>query len=165
MRGLGNYSNMSAYLVGVALTEALETDLGKFIEKRIFEPLGIKKFEYGRCPEGYFYGASDTKLTVNELSRLGLLLYHKGVFNGTRILSESYVNEATSIQQMNREGGYGYFIWKYLDGFSINGKFGQKCYVLPKRNLIVSFLSHIEEDTLPLRNSMERNCLEISLNE
>ena len=160
-----NYSNMSAYLVGVALTEALETDLGKFIEKRIFEPLGIKKYEYGRCPEGYFYGASDTKLTVNELSRLGLLLYHKGVFNGTRILSESYVNEATSIQQMNREGGYGYFIWKYLDGFSINGKLGQKCYILPKRKLMISFLSHIEEDTLPLRNSMERNCLEISLNE
>jgi len=157
-----NYSNMSAYLVGVALTEALETDLGKFIEKRIFEPLGIKKFEYGRCPEGYFYGASDTKLTVNELSRLGLLLYHKGVFNGTRILSESYVNEATSIQQMNREGGYGYFIWKYLDGFSINGKLGQKCYILPKRKLMISFLSHIEEDTLPLRNSMERNCLGIS---
>ena len=157
-----NYNNISAYLVGVALTGALGTDLGLFIEKRIFDPLGIKRFEYTRCPEGYFYGASGMKLTVNDLSKLGLLLYSKGVFEGERILSERYVNEATSIQQMNREGGYGYFIWKYLDGFSINGKLGQKCYVLPARKLIVSFLSHIEEDTLPLRNSMERNCLGIS---
>ena len=156
-----NYNNISAYLVGVALTGALGTDLGLFIEKRIFDPLGIKRFEYTRCPEGYFYGASGMKLTVNDLSKLGLLLYNKGVFEGERILSERYVNEATSIQQMNREGGYGYFIWKYLDGFSINGKWGQKCYVLPARKLIVSFLSHIEDDTHPLRESMERNCLGI----
>ena len=157
-----NYSNISAYLVGVALSEALETDLGLFIEKRIFDPLGIKRFEYMRCPDGYFYGASGAKLTVNDLSKLGLLLYNKGIFDGERILSEKYVKEATSIQQMNREGGYGYFIWKYLDGFSINGKWGQKCYVLPERKLIVSFLSHIEDDTSPLRKSMEMNCLEIS---
>ena len=154
-----NYSNIDAYLVGVALTEALGIDIGIFIEKRVFEPLGITRYQYARCPEGYYYGASGTKLTVNELSRLGLLLYNQGVFEGKRILSAKYVNAATSIQQINREGGYGYFIWKYLDGFSINGKWGQKCYVLPNRKLIISFLSHIEEDTLMLRNSMERNIL------
>lgn len=157
-----NYNNINAYLVGVALTEALGTDLGEFIEKRIFRPLGITKFEYDRCPEGYFYGASGTKLTVNELSRLGLLLYNKGIFDGKRVLSERYIDEATSIQQMNREGGYGYFIWKYRDGFSINGKWGQKCYVFPNDKLIVSFLSHMEEkeNTNKLKSSMERYILE-----
>ena len=108
-----NYNNINAYLVGVALTEALGTDLREFIEERIFKPLGITNFEYDRCPEGYFYGASGIKLTVNELSRLGLLLYNKGIFDGKRILSEAYIDEATSIQQMNREGGYGYFLWKF----------------------------------------------------
>ena len=156
-----NYNNISAYLVGVALTQALGNDLGAFIENRIFEPLGITDFEYDRCPEGYFYGASGTKLTVNELSRLGLLLYNGGLFDSHRILSERYIFEATSIQQMNREGGYGYFFWKYHDGFSINGKWGQKCYILPKRRLMVSFLSHMEENTNLLRNSMEKNILGI----
>ena len=156
-----NYNNISAYLVGVALTQALETDLGAFLENRIFAPLGITDFEYDRCPEGYFYGASGTKLTVNELSRLGRLLYNGGVFESHRILSEKYILEATSIQQMNREGGYGYFFWKYLDGFSINGKLGQKCYILPKRRLMISFLSHMEENTNLLRNSMEKNILGI----
>ena len=32
-----NYNNINAYLVGVALTQALDTDLGGFIEKRIFD--------------------------------------------------------------------------------------------------------------------------------
>lgn len=152
-----NYSNISAYLVGVALTESLKTDLGTFIEERIFSPLGIEKYEYSRSPEGYFYGASGMKLTVNGLSRIGLLLYQKGSFNGQRILSEEYVNAATSIQQMNREGGYGYFIWKYRDGFSINGKLKQKCYVLPDQDLVITYLSHIEDDSHVLLESMERN--------
>ena len=154
-----NYNNINAYLVGVALSEALGTDLGTFIEKRIFAPLGITHFEYARCPEGYYYGASGTKLTVNELSKLGLLLYNNGVYEGQRILSEKYTDEATSIQQMNREGGYGYFLWKYIDGFSINGKWGQKCYVLPKRKLMISFLSHMEENSEMLKDSMEKYIL------
>ncbi len=157
-----NYNNINAYLVGVALTEAFGTDLGRFIEERIFKPLGITHFEYDRCPEGYFYGASGTKLTVNELSKLGLLLYNNGVYEGQRILSEKYIDEATSIQQMNREGGYGYFLWKYLDGFSINGKWGQKCYVLPQRKLMISFLSHMEENSKMLKDSMEKHILGIS---
>ena len=154
-----NYSNISAYLVGVALSESLKTDLGAFIEERIFNPLGIEKYEYSRSPEGYFYGASGMKLTVNGLSRIGLLLYQKGTVNGQRILSEEYVNAATSIQQMNREGGYGYFIWKYRDGFSINGKLKQKCYVLPKQDLVITYLSHIEDDSHALLESMEKNIL------
>ena len=156
-----NYSNINAYLTGVALTEALGTDLGKFIEDRIFAPLGIDRYKYIRCPEGYFYGASGMELTVNSLSRIGLLLYQKGVYNGRRILSEDYVNAATSVQQMCREGGYGYFIWKYRDGFSINGKLKQKCYVLPNQGLIVTYLSHIEDDSHDLVESMEKNILGI----
>ncbi|MCR5716590.1 MAG: beta-lactamase family protein [Lachnospiraceae bacterium] len=154
-----NYSSLSSYLVGVALTEALGTDLGPFIEKRIFKPLGIDRFEYDRCPEGYFYGSSGTKLTVNELSKLGLLFYNRGVFAGERILSEDYIDEATSIQQMNREGGYGYFLWKYRDGFSINGMRGQKCFVLPSQKLVISFLSFIEEGSGELVKSMEKHII------
>ena len=156
-----NYSNISAYLVGVALSNAIGEDLGMFIENNIFKPLHITKYEYERCPEGYFYGASSMKLTVHELSQIGLLLYNKGIYEGNRILSEHYVQKATSVQQMNREGGYGYFIWKYRDGFSINGKWKQKCYILPQKNMVITYLAHIEDDTNDLKLSMEKNILGI----
>lgn len=154
-----DYSNISAYLTGVALTEALGTDLASYIDEKLMKPLGIMRYEYTRCPDGYFYGASGMQMSVHDLSRIGLLLYNKGVYNGQRILSEAYVNEATAVQQMNREGGYGYFIWKYRDGFSINGKWKQKCYILPGRELMVTYLSHIEDDSHDLLESMEHNIL------
>ncbi|MCR5595569.1 MAG: beta-lactamase family protein [Lachnospiraceae bacterium] len=157
-----NYSNISAYLTGVALTQALGCDLSEFIKHEILEPLGIKRYELGRSPEGYFYGASKMKMSVNGLSRIGLLLANKGEFEGKKILSEEYVRNATSIKQMNREGGYGYFIWKYRNGFSINGKWKQKCYVLPDEGLIVTYLSHIEDDSNDLLYSMEKHILGIS---
>ena len=149
-----NYSNLNSYLVGVALAEILKEDLGAFIEKNIFEPLGITQYEYKRCPEGYFYGSSGVKLTVLDFSKIGRLVYNGGLYEGRRIVSEEYVKLATSIQQMNREGGYGFFFWKYKEGFSLNGKFGQKCYCRPEKGLMLTFLSHIEEGSGELMPSI-----------
>ncbi|MCH5271422.1 MAG: serine hydrolase [Lachnospiraceae bacterium] len=159
-----NYNNISAYLVGVALTNAVGEDVCSYIDGNIFDPMQITNAEFSRCPDGYFYGASGMTLSVHDLSKIGLLLYNKGIYKGKRIVSEEYVDMATSIQQMNREGGYGYgyFITKYRDGFSINGKWGQKCYILPKRELIITYLSHIEDDSLDLLHSMEKHILGIA---
>ncbi len=154
-----NYSNLSTYLVCVALTEALGEDLGEFIEREVFLPLEIDKYSYERTPEGYFYGASKMKLNVNELSRIGMLM-SDGTYNGNRILSEAYVKEATSVRQMNREGGYGYYFWKYRDGFSINGKKCQKCYVLPSSGIIISYLCDMEDPLHILKRNMESNLLD-----
>ncbi len=152
-----HYSNIPAYLVGVALTQALSQDLFQFLSENLFAPLHIIDPVYTRCPDGYFYGASGMEMSVHDLSQVGLLLYNGGVYEGKRILSEEYVKAATGVRQMNREGGYGYFIWKYRDGFSINGKWKQKCYILPEKRLMITYLSHIEDDSQDLLESMERH--------
>ncbi len=157
-KGEFNYSNNSAYLVGAALSGAIGGDAGKFIEEQIFAPLEITDFSYERSPEGYFYGASKMELSVHSLSKIALLLCAGGEVAGKRIVSAEYVKEATKVQQMNKEGGYGYFIWKYRDGFSINGKWGQKSYVLPREELVITHLAHID-DNLPLRECMEKYIL------
>ena len=156
-----NYSNICSYLVGVALSNIIGSDLGKFIEDEIFKPMNIENYEYNRCPKGYFYGASGMKLCVHDLSKFGLLLMNNGIYENRRIVSEQYVKLATSVQQMNREGGYGFYIWKYRDGYSINGKWKQKCYILPSTGIIASYLSHIEDDSHTLLESMEKHILGI----
>ncbi len=154
-----NYSNISAYLAGTALQGAIGEDLGAFIEREIFKPLDIKRYEYQRSPEGIFYGASKMRLSVHDLSKIGIMLTQGGVYEGKRILSEGYTKEATSVQQMNEQGEYGFFIWKYRSGFSINGKLKQKCYCLPESGIVITYLAHIEEETPDLKESMERNIL------
>lgn len=158
-----DYNNFSAYLAGVVVSCALKEDLYEYLNRKLFKPLGILNLTATRCPDGYFYGASGMELTVHELSKIGLLLYNGGVYEGRRLLSEEYVKEATSLQQMNREGGYGYFVWKYRDGFSINGKWGQKCFVLPKEELMITYMGHMESgsDTAALRASMEKHILSV----
>lgn len=155
-----DYSNVSAYLVGVIASCAVQEDLYQYLNRKLFVPLGIDRPSFQRCPDGYFYGASGMELTVHELSKIGLLLYSGGVYEGKRILSAEYVKEAASVQQMNREGGYGYFVWKYRDGYSINGKWGQKCYVLPEDKVMITFLSHMENGSNELKKSMEKYLIE-----
>lgn len=154
-----DYSNIPAYLTGVMVTEAMGQDAGRLIAERILAPLGIADYRMGRCPEGYFYGASAMELSVESLSRLGQLMLEGGVYEGRRILPESFCRAATKVQQINREGGYGYFFWKYRDGFSINGKWKQKCYVLPREELVITYLADIRDDSNDLKRSMEKHLL------
>ena len=101
------------------------------------------------------------KLSVNDLSQIGLSLLNGGMFEGNRIVSENYIKTATSLIQANQEGGYGYFFWKYADGFCISGKWKQKCYVLPRQNQIITFLSDITDNSNDLILSMEKNLLNL----
>ncbi|MGN6710313.1 serine hydrolase domain-containing protein [Anaerocolumna jejuensis] len=140
-----HYSNIPAYLVGVAVEKAVGEHLIKYLDTRLFKPLGIENPEYMNCPSGHFYGASGMCLTVNELSRLGQLYLQNGVYGQTRILSEDWVKDATAIHQMNREGGYGYFIWKYKNGYRISGKWGKRCYVFPQQQLMITYLADVGE--------------------
>lgn len=153
------YSNVPAYLTGVAVSAAVEERLDQYLNRRLFRPLGIPDPPCQFSPEGYFYGATGMELTVNELSRIGLMLSREGKYGQKQIVPAAYVKDATSVQQMNREGGYGYFFWKYRDGFSLNGKWGQKCYVLPKQRMMITFLSHLEEGSDKIRGSMEKHLL------
>lgn len=155
------YSNVSAYLVGVAVTEAINENVYDYLNRQLFSKLGIVNPPYLKCPDGYFYGATGMELTVSELSIIGSLLMNSGCYKGSHIVSESYIIDACSNKQINREGGYGYFIWKYRDGFSINGKWGQKCYILPNNNLMVTFLANMEDDSSLLTECMENYILNV----
>lgn len=154
-----DYSNIQAYLVGVAVAKALGVHLYDYLEERLFQPLGIVAPIYLNCPSGHFYGASGMQLTVPELGKIGQLCLQKGMYEGKRIVSESYIEEATSIHQMNREGGYGYYFWKYGDGYRISGKWGQRSYVFPKKDMVVTYLSNMEHGSGLLTEAMEEYIL------
>lgn len=146
-----SYSNIPAYLVGVSLENALNEHLIKYLTPRLFEPLGIEAPVYKNCPQGHFYGASGMELSVHELSLLGQLYLQNGVIDGRRILSEKWIKEASSKQISTGEGGYGYFFWTTDNSFRISGKWGQKCLVYPHKNLMMTYLSDMRDDSNKVR--------------
>lgn len=150
-----SYSNISAYLVGVALEKAVNEHLISYLTPRLFEPLSIKNPTYGNCPSGHFYGASNMELTVEELGRLGSMYLQKGAFNNRQIVSQAWIQQATTSHISNQEGGYGYFIWKYKDGYRISGKWGQRCFVFPKEEMTITYLSNMQSGSEELTKSME----------
>ena len=154
------YCNICPTFVSVALTYAIGEDLYEFIDREIIKPLGIHVEKYFRMPEGYFYGASQMVMTLHDISKLGLLLYNKGVWNGKRIVSEEYIDMATSVQIENDRYGYGFYIWKYKDGFYISGKWGQHCLILRDEKLMVTFTGFVPEQAEDVENAMIKYILE-----
>lgn len=157
-----DYSNIPAYLVGVALSQAVGGDVWAFLEENLLHPLHIYGAPYVRCPEGWFYGASGMQLTVHELSRIGLMLYHDGMYDGKQIVSPEYISLMTSVHQMNREGGYGLLTQLYRDGFRISGKHNQRCFVMKNQGLVVTYLSDLPGDGNAVTESVERNLFGLS---
>ena len=154
-----DYSNIPAYLVGVALATAVGGDAWEFMCEKLLTPLHIENAECSRCPDGYFYGASGMKMTVNDLSRIGLLLYGQGEYEGKQIVSAAYVRRMEAVLTPTREGGYGYFLWRYGDGNRVSGKLGQRCFVLPKKGLIITWLADMEEGADWLEEAMRVHLL------
>lgn len=151
-----HYTNICAYLVGAALSFAVNRPANEYIDEKIFGPLEISDVQYGFSPEGIINGGSGIELSVEELAKVGLMLMNKGVYKDRQIVPEEYLKRAVEVQIKNKEGGYGYFFWKYLDGFSLNGKWGQKCYCMPKDKTLICFLSNFEGNSDVLKNEIRQ---------
>ena len=141
-----SYSNIPAYLVGLAAGNAAGEPLSDYLRRELLAPLGIESPVFRTDPQGRFYGATGMELSVEELSRLGRLYMQDGLWNGKRLFSGSWAEAAVRPQIDAGKGqGYGYFFWTGSQDFSVSGKWGQKCLVYPGRRLIVSWEGEMPE--------------------
>ena len=140
-----HYSNIPAYLVGLACENAVGTPLMDYLDKRIFSPMGIGAPSFSTCPQGHFYGATGMEMNVHQLALLGQLYLQEGRYNGVQLISREAVKEAVTPRVFTGSDHYGYFFRVADDHFSIVGKWGQRCIMYPQRNITVAYLSHCPE--------------------
>lgn len=84
-------------------------------------------------------------MTTDTIARLGQLLLRRGDWNGRRVLSEEWIDAATS-RQVGTPGdpdsdwahGYGFQHWIARHGFRGDGAIGQFCLVLPDQDAVVA---------------------------
>lgn len=151
------YSNFTSYLAGVIVEKTTKMSMMDYLKPRLFDPLDILEVTCAYSPEGYFYGSTGIKLTINELARFGQLYLQKGNYRGTQLISVDWVEKATMKQIENREGGYGYYFWRYQDNtYRATGKWGQICSVIPDKKAVIAVMSNLEDKE---QASMMKECL------
>ena len=149
------YSTFNSYILSCIVESATGATLVNYLKPRFFEPIGIGNPDWLSCPMGHTMGAHSLMLTIDEMSKIGLFLLHKGKWQGKQILNSQYLEAATSNQVPDAKGrthfGYGYQYWINPDyrSFRADGKLGQFIIVLPQNQLVVSIQSLEQKKLFP----------------
>ncbi|MGW9113495.1 serine hydrolase domain-containing protein [Microbacterium sp. NPDC055683] len=85
------YANASTYTAMRALATVVG-DVAEWLEPRLFAPLGIAAPPWDRCPNGHIVAGGGLHLDADELSRLGLLIRDRGVWDGRALVSPGWID-------------------------------------------------------------------------
>lgn len=150
------YDTGCTYAAGAMLQKATGETVLDYLTPRLFEKFGIRRPMWEECPLGRTLCGSGLYLRTRDILKLGQLYLQKGVWNGERLVSESWIHEATRYQiASHRSGrptdpthiteldyGYGYQFWRNSDGtYRGEGKYGQFCFIDEKRDAVVAVTS------------------------
>ncbi|MBA6151534.1 serine hydrolase domain-containing protein [Gelidibacter maritimus] len=138
-----NYSTGETDLVGILVQKATGLSLAEYLSEKIWKPFQMEHCAYWLADEcsNLNLGGSGLSASLRDFARFGMLMLDKGKIGNEHIISEEFMNDATSlIKQVNDEGdGYGYLWWRFKDGsYAAFGIFGQMVYINPHKNLVIA---------------------------
>jgi CubicO group peptidase (beta-lactamase class C family) len=145
------YNTGATYMLSAILQKVTGQKLLTYLKPRLLDPLNIVDATSESCPRGIHTGGFGMKVTTEDIAKFGQLYLQKGIWNGTRLLPEAWIEEATSKQISNGEvgendwtQGYGYQFWCSQHGaYRGDGAFGQYCIVLPEQDAVIAITSGV----------------------
>ncbi|MBP1807077.1 serine hydrolase domain-containing protein [Rubellimicrobium aerolatum] len=85
------YSTGSFHVLGAALAEASGESLLALARGWLGEPLGIEVAPWTRDPQGFYLGGNEMALSPRAMLRVGEMVRQRGTWDGTRVLSEDWI--------------------------------------------------------------------------
>ena len=141
------YNSMNTYMLSAIIQEKTNQSVTQFLQKRVFEPMGIDNVHWELSPEHIVKGGWGLYITLEDRTKLGQLFLNKGKWNGKQIVSQGWIKQMTTKHMdtpiwMNHYG-YGYQVWigKRRNSVIFNGILGQNVIVMPDLNMVISILS------------------------
>lgn len=122
---------------------AYGAEFERFMQARLFVPLGIRSAMPKFDRAGVFIGSSYCFMTARDFARFGLLYLRDGVWEERRLLPEGWADYARTptFQQpgvdSNRYGAHWWLDFGGPGSFSANGYDGQFIIIRPDRDLII----------------------------
>lgn len=146
------YWDEAQMMFGRVLTRILAQTMHSFLQQRITDPIQMGSWSWDDegTVEGTVINNGCTGVNVNaeQLARFGYLYLNRGNWNGTQLLSEAWVLDASQNQAPN--GIYGYNIWvnglengsRHMPDapeglFYTSGYNNNMCFVVPEWNMVV----------------------------
>lgn len=145
-----SYCTAGVVTLGTVLERVTEMPAEDFAQRHLFSPLGIEQAEWQFTPLGTAMTGGGLSLTSRDLLKLGQLYLNGGMWNGTRVISESWVQTSTRPHvDVDEETEYGYLWWlrtlqcggATISGYLMQGNGGNKVAVFPALDLVAVITS------------------------
>ena len=137
------YNSLNTYILGAIVYKKTGKHISDYLKERLFEPLGITDTAWEKCPMGLEKGGWGLYIRPEDMAKIGALVLGGGVWNGKRIISQEYIDQATTMQvkvPLNVGSfNYGYQIWvgRETDTFLFNGMLGQNVLCFKNNGIII----------------------------
>lgn len=159
------YNSVGTFMLSAILQKVTGEKLFDYLNKRLFEPLGIKHACWTETKQGINYGGWGLYLKTEDLVKVGQLLLQKGEWNGKRLIPAAWVQEMSKKQvdsspaginsvELSKSGkkasadpdwiqGYGYQMWRCRNNaFRADGARGQYILVLPDQDAVIAMTAN-----------------------
>ncbi|OWU83874.1 6-aminohexanoate hydrolase [Oceanicola sp. 22II-s10i] len=141
------YSTGSFHVLGAALSEATGESLLSLARSWLGRPLGIDIPPWTRDPQGRYMGGNEMALSPRAMLRIGEMVRQGGEWNGTRVVSQAWLDTSAEPRARSPWSGLGYGYGWFLGGqgrgryLLARGYGGQVICVMPEAGVTLAITS------------------------
>lgn len=101
------YNNSAVNLLAGVVERASGRSLDRYLGEKLFAPLGIREVTWSHDDKGNPHGMSGLQIHAADFAKVGQLMLQGGLWNGKRVLSESWIRESSErpSQELNPVNG------------------------------------------------------------
>jgi CubicO group peptidase (beta-lactamase class C family) len=138
------YNQPCTYTLASIIQRKAGMPLTRYLRPRLFDPLGIGEVGWHTFPPGREQGYTGLHARTEDVAKLGQLYLQCGRWDGSQLIAEDWVAQATSKRIDNStesnpdwRQGYGFQFWMSRHGYRGDGAFGQFCVILPEQDAVI----------------------------
>jgi hypothetical protein len=113
----------------------------EWAHQNFYEKLGIEDYNWQSQPDGYPEGAARMFIRSRDMLKIGITYLNNGMWNGTQVIPQNWVNECFQLKESTSSGDYSYYFWLRSMGdvhyLSADGDGGNYINIFPEQNMVI----------------------------